>query len=116
MSIPIDHYVNWDLARQHLSEIHEVLIETIKIIEIVSIVSDPDTIQIEGIAFKDLINPTELTEDQVKELSHAYFNACEAIKVLCNSLSTGEINNEPRNEGNDHGEVPSLGTDHSEIE
>lgn len=92
----IDHYINWDLAREQLSQLMEVLTESLRLVDAVRI-------QAEYIQPTDQLLATFLSyvvpnEEQIGNLSEAYTEKARELRALTNQLLQGEINNDVENQ------------------
>ena len=91
----IDHFIEWDLAKENLLEVHAAVLEAIRVCDVALHSDSPyASDQLLG----KLTQILKLDDGQIEELSVYYLNQLATIRRLSSNLGEGEINNEPSQE------------------
>ena len=85
----LDYYINWDLAREFLQDLHEVTIEAMRLTDVIRLKGE--YIHPSDQLLTSLLQAIDLEDEQVKQISRQYLSLAASIGKLADQLGTGEI-------------------------
>lgn len=94
--LPIDHYINWALAKSQLVELHQATLEALRVCDVAMV--SGEYINASDELSARLISMVNLTNEQLEQLSSAYCQMARNVLICSQNIMVGEINNEPRDD------------------
>lgn len=89
----IDEYIDWDLAKEQLLEIHNDVLEGIRICDIAL---NTNSNYVKDQLMAKMLSIITLDESQVQELSTLYIDQIFKIKRSTKNIGEGEIIDDPK--------------------
>jgi len=90
--ISIDHYVNWQVAKSQLVDLHKATLEALRICDVA--MQSGEYLSTNDQLTSKLLSIVDLTNEQVEQISLAYVNSVRDVCGCAESVLTGEINDE----------------------
>ena len=90
--ISIDHYVNWQVAKSQLVDLHKTTMEALRICDVA--MQSGEYLSTNDELTSKLLSIVDLTNEQVEQLSSAYVDAVTDVCACAETILTGEINRE----------------------
>jgi len=88
----VDHYVNWDLAREQLLDLSREVMSAIRVCDVA--MQAGDSIHKEDLLARKMIEIFPMDAEQVSKLSAFYVELVNAISQQSQYLNSNEINRE----------------------
>jgi len=90
---PIDHYINWPVAREQLIDLHKATIAALRVCDVAMQSGEYKTPNDELVA--KLFDLISLDNEQIRRVSLAYVECIEAVLSHSLTLKSSEININP---------------------
>ena len=90
--IAVDHYINWDLAKEQLLDLNRELMSALRVCDVA--MQAGDSTHKEDLLALKMMEIFPMDAEQVSRLSAFYVELATAISQQCQYLNNNEINRE----------------------